>query len=763
MSVRKRNEFLEGDSDDDDAGNDYDSEDEEGRGGIGGRVNKKRKVEEDSGEDSDGGSFHSFDEPEDAHPKESVLRVQSAAMPGEQRFELGSDFEDEDPPSTATTAKKRPKSVAAAEKATRKSGVLYISRVPPFMKPQTLRHFLSPHASKGLGRIFLTPEEHHQHSARVKRGGNKKKSFTDGWVEFASKTEAKNAAQLLNGNIMGGKKGGFYRDDMWNVKYLSGFKWKDLTEQIANENAERVARLRDEVRRTRKENKAFVEDVERGKMVEGIVRKRAAKVGRDEAIVVEEKVKGGRKFEQRKAEGGASSGATDQAAMASATNTDMWRPLRSRRNLVILVALVVVGYISFGQLRSSTQIGGRLGYGKVPAVVDAEVEEVKKAQTPTPTPPVERYTFNATTDRDNHSLTQAQCDTAFPLLYHEIDRAKEYWKKQQGEKKISPEQIDLKWSGDGGMMGMIYNQQLYITHSRGLNHFGHWKERSHATLHNIQRAILSSPEPIPDIEFAIKINDVINLTPHNPSITVWAFSRNIHDPIMDRVWIIPDFNFWAYPRVAGAYGDFQRQAIALQGDDFSAKRDKLVWRGTVDFNAELRGQLIAQTEGKSWSDVKKVHEDDAGADARISMPDHCRYKFAVHTEGTTWSGRLKYLMSCHSAIFIHHLSWYTHLYHLLNPEGPEQNYVQVKNDWADLPGKMEELIADPAKAKRIADNAASQFRDQYFTPAAQTCYWRKLFKVWREMSFEPSPWNDTKMADGTVERKVKGMTYEEYV
>ena len=70
------------------------------------------------------------------------------------------------------------------------------------------------------------------------------------------------------------------------------------------------------------------------------------------------------------------------------------------------------------------------------------------------------WDFDVTVDRDNHSLTRAQCDQTFPLLYHELDRAKAYWKGQQGDKKIGPEQIDLKWSGDGGLSGMIYKQQV---------------------------------------------------------------------------------------------------------------------------------------------------------------------------------------------------------------------------------------------------------------------------------------------------------------
>lgn len=292
MAVRKRNEYLEGDDSEEELDTGYDSDAaEESKDAVTGRASKRRKTDVESDEES----FHSFadDGADDGEPEDVGKPSTKPTASGSKadRFILGSDFDDDDnqnapgsgsededaalaPPSSKP---RTPKSVAAAEKAARKSGVVYISRVPPFMKPQTLRHYLTPHASKGLGRIFLTPEDHTQHVTRVKRGGNKKKSFTDGWVEFTSKSEAQAAAAMLNGGIIGGKKGGFYYDDLWNMKYLRGFKWGHLTEQIANENAERAARLREEVRRTRKENKSFLLDVERGKMLETMEAKKRAK------------------------------------------------------------------------------------------------------------------------------------------------------------------------------------------------------------------------------------------------------------------------------------------------------------------------------------------------------------------------------------------------------------------------------------------------------------------------------------------------------
>ncbi|KAK3614225.1 hypothetical protein LTR56_027387 [Elasticomyces elasticus] len=248
-------------------------------------------------------------------------------------------------------------------------------------------------------------------------------------------------------------------------------------------------------------------------------------------------------------------------------------------------------------------------------------------------------------DRNNHALNVEQCDSAFPDLYHEIDRSAAFWRERNGGRKITKDQYKLDWSEDGGISIMIYDQQLYVTYSRGLNDFLHWEERSKATLQNINRAVLTSPDPVPNMEFSVKINDRYGLTAKFPNATTWVFSRNITDVAMKQVWLMPDFNFWSYPRVAGSYADFQRQTLRI-GDDFAAKEDKLVWRGTINFNFKLRDALIQQTKHQPWADVRKVAEDSNDEESlrnHISMPDHCKYKYTIHTEGWAWSGRLKYL------------------------------------------------------------------------------------------------------------------------
>jgi ESF2/ABP1 family protein len=295
MTSRKRNEFLDHGLSDEEEDAGYNSEEQEESRGA--RSIKRRRVDQDSADDS---QSDSDDEDEEALDKTSAIKPKPAPATSKGRFELDDedaddfipeddehdDDDDEDLNEDDTTPTTREKTVKPltqkqllkSQKAAKKTGVIYISRIPPFMKPATLKHYLSPYGE--INRVFLTPEDPVAQKQRVRNGGNKKKSFTDGWVEFINKKDAKAAAETLNGNIIGGKKGNFYHDDMWNMKYLTGFKWSHLTEQIANENAERAARLRAEVARTRRENKSFVEDVERSKMLEGMRVKKAAQADR---------------------------------------------------------------------------------------------------------------------------------------------------------------------------------------------------------------------------------------------------------------------------------------------------------------------------------------------------------------------------------------------------------------------------------------------------------------------------------------------------
>ena len=179
-----------------------------------------------------------------------------------------------------------------------KTGVLYISRVPPFMKPIKLRQLLQQYGE--IGRIYLSPEESKVAQRRKKYKGNKRKNYTEGWVEFMDKKLAKHVAQTLNANKIGGKKRSYYYDDIWALKYLPKFKWSNLTEQIAYERAVKDQKMRTEMSLAKKNTREYIRNVDKAKMIESMKARDLMKMEGKEGEAVKEKTKIQRMIRQRK-------------------------------------------------------------------------------------------------------------------------------------------------------------------------------------------------------------------------------------------------------------------------------------------------------------------------------------------------------------------------------------------------------------------------------------------------------------------------------
>jgi ESF2/ABP1 family protein len=140
-----------------------------------------------------------------------------------------------------------PEVLAAFKAAQERAGVIYISRIPPGMRPTKVRHLMSAHGE--VGRVYLQQEGTFSCSFKIchvsslladakraylrrKYTSTKKPHFTEGWVEFKDKKVARSVAEMLNAQPIGGKKGTRWRDDVWTMKYLPKFKWNMLTEQV---------------------------------------------------------------------------------------------------------------------------------------------------------------------------------------------------------------------------------------------------------------------------------------------------------------------------------------------------------------------------------------------------------------------------------------------------------------------------------------------------------------------------------------------------
>lgn len=145
-----------------------------------------------------------------------------------------------------------------------------------------------------------------------------------------------------------------------------------------------------------------------------------------------------------------------------------------------------------------------------------------------------------------------------------------------------------------------------------------------------------------------------------------------------------------------------------------------MWRGKIKM-AELRKELVRVSEGKTWSDIKPVvinNASDPHTKDVMNLRQFCGYKFTVQTEGTSYSGRLKYLQLCRSALVTHPLEWQEFHTHLMEVAGPNANYIEAMENFANLESAMEYFREHDSEAEMIARNSYETFARRYLTPAA---------------------------------------------
>lgn len=157
-------------------------------------------------------------------------------------------------------------------------GVIYLSSLPPYLRPSALRNLLTQRGFGPITRLFLAPASKPARGSKSKptsTKSSKRQLYSEGWIEFASKSTAKRCAETLNAAPVGGKKGSFYRDDVWNMKYLRDMRWEELMAGVREERREEEGRRDEERLILARETKRFVEGVEKGRKMKGIEESKA--------------------------------------------------------------------------------------------------------------------------------------------------------------------------------------------------------------------------------------------------------------------------------------------------------------------------------------------------------------------------------------------------------------------------------------------------------------------------------------------------------
>lgn len=147
-------------------------------------------------------------------------------------------------------------------------GVCYLSRIPPHMDHVKLRQLLSQFGD--IQRIYLAPQDSNARVQSKRARASQNQAYSEGWVEFANKCVAKRVANNINGEQIGGRKRSSFHYDLWNIKYLSKFKWDDLTEELAFKRATREQKLALELSAAKKERDFYMSKVDQSRTLNAI-------------------------------------------------------------------------------------------------------------------------------------------------------------------------------------------------------------------------------------------------------------------------------------------------------------------------------------------------------------------------------------------------------------------------------------------------------------------------------------------------------------
>lgn len=118
------------------------------------------------------------------------------------------------------------------------------------------------------------------------------------------------------------------------------------------------------------------------------------------------------------------------------------------------------------------------------------------------------------------NLSDAQCDFAFPDLYHEVDRATTYW--QQRDHTISGEDTNITWRDTFAMRLLIHDNQIRVLQGRGTFDNG-----THCRLLTVVQTHCSSSVPN-RADLLFPFTRMVQVTQSTNSISPASISRICH-------------------------------------------------------------------------------------------------------------------------------------------------------------------------------------------------------------------------------------------
>ena len=147
---------------------------------------------------------------------------------------------------------------------------------------------------------------------------------------------------------------------------------------------------------------------------------------------------------------------------------------------------------------------------------------------------------------------------------------------------------------------------------------------------------------------------------------------------------------------------------------FESKLPKAIYRG-VSYQPH-RIDFLEKYFGSEWVDCGDTGANPHKAEWKthqITLYDHLKYKFVISIEGNDVASNLKWVMSSNSIAVMpkpKYETWFM--------EGtliPNYHYIEIKDDYSDLPERLQYYIDHPEETKKIIENAheyVAQFQDK---------------------------------------------------
>jgi hypothetical protein len=257
--------------------------------------------------------------------------------------------------------------------------------------------------------------------------------------------------------------------------------------------------------------------------------------------------------------------------------------------------------------------------------------------------------------------------------------------------------------------------------------------------------VIDTFNDIPNMEFLIHVGDSVDMnrnTTHPSKCPVFGFAKKRNNTVNDRytdgVISIPCFSFWSWPEVQITRWDQKMISIKKAGDSipFDKRKSQLFWRGArtgrrADFvpNITENHRQIMDVSFMNWQrsgflGLSKHKE-------YRTLEQHCNYKYLLHLEGNTFSGRLKYLLLCGSPVIFAKINgWEEFWYHLLKHQ--ESIFILDTLDEMLLLNMTNYLLENSELASRIGINGRNIVL-KYLNEQAIICYMRNVLLAYNKL------------------------------